>query len=112
MRFPLRPSTHHTFSVAPSSPLFCGKLVTRPESSGRICGSTLVVNGARSRRKRYISKNASSDEATCTCSWSASVTFVAPTISGGTGRFTAPAQSASVGTPPGGAVAVRPSMFT
>ena len=40
------------------------------------------------------------------------VTFVAPTMSGGTGRFTAPAHSARVGTPPGGAVAVRPSMFT
>jgi len=40
------------------------------------------------------------------------VTFVAPTISGGVGRFTAPAQSASVGTPPGGDAAVRPSMFT
>ena len=64
----------------------------------------------RRGRSEYISKNASADVAVSMCSWPASVTLIAPVIEPTGGS--APAQSASVGTPPGGAAAEPPSMLT
>ena len=61
-------------------------------------------------KKRYIGLNDSADVATCTCVWFGTVTFSAPVIS--LPAVPRPAQMARVGTPPGGAAAVRPSMFT
>jgi hypothetical protein len=71
---------------------------------------TMSCRASRPVRNLYIALNVSNDVADCTCVWFGTVTLVAPTISRpGVPR---PAQIASVGTPPGGALAVRPSMFT
>jgi hypothetical protein len=68
-----------------------------------------VVRGARPVRNSYITPNVSADEATSTWLWLGSSWFSAPAIC--RASFPIP-HTASVGTPPGGAAAGKPSMFT
>jgi hypothetical protein len=106
---PLPGATSQILSFTPSATVFCGKSCARPESVIRRW-PTMSLFARLPVKKRYISANDSREVATCTWVWFGIVTLVAPTICRpGTPR---PAQSASVGTPPGGASAVRPSMFT
>ena len=93
------------------TPTLLGKSTARPETRAvpKSCGTIRVVWGARPRRNPKISANDSADDTVWVCDWSGRCTFVAPT----TARAGSPSpQIASVGTPPGGEVAVRPSRLT
>ena len=72
-----------------------------------------VVAAGLPLKNLYISAKDTADVADWTCVESGMVTFVAPVMErpgGDSGPLVA--HSASVRTPPGGELAVRPSMFT
>jgi hypothetical protein len=95
--------------VAPLTPTFVGNSTARPDSRTERSGTTCVVRGARPVKNSYTAWKVSTDVTVCVCDWSLKETFVAPTIA----RAGLPSpQIASVGTPPGGAVAVAPSRLT
>ncbi len=72
-------------------------------------GVTFFVSGSRSSRNSYTSVNACREVVTSVCALFGKLTFSAPAIC----RDASPSpQTARVGTPPGSAVAVRPSKLT
>src|SRR5205814_118494 len=103
-----------TSTVAPDSPLLFGNNSAFPESVILpLSGTMSVVAGAAPLKNLYISPKETAEVAAWTWVESGIDTFVAPVIErpgGDSGPLVA--HSASVDTPPGGDVAVRPSMFT
>jgi hypothetical protein len=112
IRLPLPPHTGQSSSEAFCTPTFCGKSTARPAISiqCRRSGTMRVVAAGCPVRNWYIAANVSGEVADSTCVWFGTVTFVAPPID--RPGAPAPAQIASVGTPPGGEAACCPSMLT
>src|SRR5437588_1725046 len=103
-----------TWTVAPERPVLLGKFSALPDSViGPVWLRMSVVAGAEPVKNLYISANDTGEVAHCTWVESGMLTFVAPVIDlpgGDSGPRVA--HRASVRTPPGGELAVWPSMFT